>query len=175
MFVVIGQDDYFRCSDDYALREVEKSPLRPVRTQELDGLPQRLFTRAMADGQENLAHGISVPVRTRRLSRLRDGLLRGGAGGCQLDSVTDPPVRRALPRLGPRRNAQRSDLSDPASMLLTMTSVNVVNPRARTSRCTTGVPGPVSGNASRSSAAALEVIPLWAAPHAAVPPATRRR
>ncbi|WP_435647952.1 hypothetical protein [Kitasatospora purpeofusca] len=56
--MVIGQDDYFCCSDDYALREVENSPLRPVRTQELDGLPQRLFTRAMADGQENLAHGI---------------------------------------------------------------------------------------------------------------------
>ncbi|MEK2494472.1 hypothetical protein WN990_33490 [Kitasatospora purpeofusca] len=56
--MVIGQDDYFCCSDDYALREVGKSPLRPVRNQELDGLPQRLFTRAMADGQESLAHGI---------------------------------------------------------------------------------------------------------------------
>ncbi|MFI0901632.1 hypothetical protein [Streptomyces sp. NPDC020983] len=58
MFVVLGQDGYFCCSDDYALQEMEKSPLQPVRTQDLDGLPQRLFTRAMEDGQESLAHGI---------------------------------------------------------------------------------------------------------------------
>ncbi|MEU8795742.1 hypothetical protein [Streptomyces sp. NPDC048643] len=58
IFVVIGPDDYFCCSDDYALREVERSPLQPVRTQDLDGLPRRLFVRAMADGQGSLAHGI---------------------------------------------------------------------------------------------------------------------
>ncbi|MFD7183893.1 hypothetical protein ACFV90_28315 [Streptomyces sp. NPDC059904] len=58
VFVVIGQDGYFCCSDDYALREVEKSSLQPARTQDLDGLPRRLFTRAMADGQESLAHGV---------------------------------------------------------------------------------------------------------------------
>lgn len=58
MFVVIGPDGCFCCSDDYALREVEKSPLQPVCAEDLDGLPQRLFARAMADGQEVLAHGI---------------------------------------------------------------------------------------------------------------------
>ncbi|MFE9558422.1 hypothetical protein ACFYMW_36320 [Streptomyces sp. NPDC006692] len=44
LFIVIGQDGNFCCSDDYALREVAKSPLQPVRTQDLDGLPQKLFT-----------------------------------------------------------------------------------------------------------------------------------
>jgi hypothetical protein len=58
MFIVLGQDGYFCCTDDYALQEVEKSPLQPVRTQDLDGLARMLFTRAMADGQERLAHGI---------------------------------------------------------------------------------------------------------------------
>ncbi|MET7288700.1 hypothetical protein [Streptomyces sp. NPDC005573] len=58
IFIVIGQDGYFCCSDDYALGEVQRLPLQPVRTQDLDGLPQRLFTRAMADGQESLARGI---------------------------------------------------------------------------------------------------------------------
>ncbi|GAA3084826.1 hypothetical protein GCM10020000_84100 [Streptomyces olivoverticillatus] len=58
VFVVIGQDDFFCCSDDYALREVQKSPLQPARVQELEGLPRRLLTRAMADGQEGLAYGV---------------------------------------------------------------------------------------------------------------------
>ncbi|MFF4308362.1 hypothetical protein [Streptomyces sp. NPDC001601] len=58
VFVVVGEDDSFCCTDDYALREVQKSPLKPARTQQLDGLPRRLFTRAMADGQEGLAHGL---------------------------------------------------------------------------------------------------------------------
>ncbi|RFC78307.1 hypothetical protein [Streptomyces sp. AcE210] len=58
MFVVIGQDDSFCCTDDYALSEVQKSPLQPARVHELDELPQRLFTRATADGQGNVAHGV---------------------------------------------------------------------------------------------------------------------
>ncbi|NEA58344.1 hypothetical protein G3I60_30380 [Streptomyces sp. SID13666] len=58
MFVVIGQDDSFCCTDDYALRQVQKSPLQPARTQQLEGLPRRLFTRALADGQESLADGV---------------------------------------------------------------------------------------------------------------------
>ncbi|WP_405721002.1 hypothetical protein OG607_09030 [Streptomyces sp. NBC_01537] len=58
MFVVIGQDDSFCCTDDVTLQEVQKSPLQPARVQELVELPQRLFTRAMADGQEGLAHGV---------------------------------------------------------------------------------------------------------------------
>ncbi|WP_327064364.1 hypothetical protein [Kitasatospora sp. NBC_01302] len=58
MFIVIGQDDSFCRTDDYALQEVRKSPLQPARTQELEGLPRRLFTRALADGQEGLAHGV---------------------------------------------------------------------------------------------------------------------
>ncbi|MFJ4851474.1 MULTISPECIES: hypothetical protein [unclassified Streptomyces] len=58
VFVVIGQDDSFCCTDDYALQDVQKSPLRPALTQQLEGLPRRLFTRAMADGQEGLAHGV---------------------------------------------------------------------------------------------------------------------
>ncbi|GGU29466.1 hypothetical protein GCM10010289_58480 [Streptomyces violascens] len=58
MSVVIRQNGHFCCTEDYALREVQKSPLQPVGTLDLDGLPRRLFTRAMADGQESLAHGI---------------------------------------------------------------------------------------------------------------------
>ncbi|MGQ4437823.1 hypothetical protein [Streptomyces sp. SAS_260] len=59
VFIVIGQDESFACSDDYALGEVEKTPLQPMRTQLLDGLPRRVFTRATADGQGNVAHGIA--------------------------------------------------------------------------------------------------------------------
>ncbi|WP_329241119.1 hypothetical protein OG223_01370 [Streptomyces sp. NBC_01478] len=59
VFIVIGQEESFGCSDDYALGEVEKVPLQPMRTQLLDGLPRRLFTRAMADGQESVAQGIA--------------------------------------------------------------------------------------------------------------------
>lgn len=58
MFVIVGQDDFFCCTDDYALPEVVKSPLRPARTQDLDGLARSLFTRATADGRESLALGI---------------------------------------------------------------------------------------------------------------------
>ena len=58
VFVVVGQDESFCCTEDYALREVEKSPLRPAPSPELRGLPRRLFTRATADGQEGLAHGV---------------------------------------------------------------------------------------------------------------------
>jgi hypothetical protein len=58
MFVVIGQNDSFCCTDDYAMQEVQKSPLQPARRQQLEGLPRRLFTRALADGQEGLAHGV---------------------------------------------------------------------------------------------------------------------
>ncbi|WP_053666416.1 hypothetical protein [Streptomyces sp. MMG1121] len=59
MFIVIGQEESFCCSDDYALGEAEKLPLQPMRTQDLDGLARRLFTRALADGQAGLAHGIA--------------------------------------------------------------------------------------------------------------------
>lgn len=58
MFVVIGQDESFCCTDDYALQEVQKSPLQPAPTLQLEGLPRRLFSRALADGQEGLAHGV---------------------------------------------------------------------------------------------------------------------
>lgn len=58
VLVVIGQDGHFCCTDDYALQEVQKSPLQPVRRQQLEGLPRRLFTRALADGQEGLADGV---------------------------------------------------------------------------------------------------------------------
>ncbi|MFE0458534.1 hypothetical protein ACFW1A_04625 [Kitasatospora sp. NPDC058965] len=60
MFVVIGQDDddCFCCTDDCALREVQKFPLQPARAQELSALAQRLFTRAVADGQEGVARGV---------------------------------------------------------------------------------------------------------------------
>ncbi|MFB7290252.1 hypothetical protein [Actinacidiphila glaucinigra] len=58
VFVVIGHDGYFCCTDDYSLQEVQKSPLQPARGQQLEGLPRRLFERALADGQERLAHGV---------------------------------------------------------------------------------------------------------------------
>ena len=58
VFVVIGQDHFFCCTDDYTLRAVRKSPLQPARVHELAELPRRLFARAVADGQEGLAHGV---------------------------------------------------------------------------------------------------------------------
>ncbi|MFF0752925.1 hypothetical protein [Streptomyces sp. NPDC004267] len=58
MFVVIGHGDFFCCTDDYALQEVKKSPLEPARVQQLEELPRRLLTRALADGQDGLAHGV---------------------------------------------------------------------------------------------------------------------
>ena len=58
IFVVIGQDDSFCCTDHYALQAVQQSPLQPTRVQELAELPRRLFARAAADGHERLAHGI---------------------------------------------------------------------------------------------------------------------
>ncbi|WP_380282512.1 hypothetical protein [Kitasatospora purpeofusca] len=52
-----------------------------------------------------------------------------------------------------------------------MTSVNATTPRARISQRTTTASGPLSRGAPRRSPA-LQVIPLWAAPHAEVLPAT---
>jgi hypothetical protein len=71
MFVVIGQDDSFCCTDDYALQEVRKSPLQPARTQELEGLPRRLFTRALADGQEGPLDPVPPRIRLGRPDRPR--------------------------------------------------------------------------------------------------------
>lgn len=58
VFVVIGRNESFCCTDDHALHDVRKSPLQPARTQQMEGLPANLFARAMADGQEGLAHGV---------------------------------------------------------------------------------------------------------------------
>ncbi|MFI2200456.1 hypothetical protein ACH47Z_06665 [Streptomyces sp. NPDC020192] len=61
LFIVLGDDGFFACSDDYALRDVEKTPLRPADPSELAGLARRLHDQALADGQ---------PVVARRLSYL---------------------------------------------------------------------------------------------------------
>ncbi|WBO68602.1 hypothetical protein [Streptomyces camelliae] len=61
LFIVLGDDSFFVCSDDHALRDVEKSPLRPADPPGLVGLARRLYDRALADGQ---------PVVARRLAYL---------------------------------------------------------------------------------------------------------
>lgn len=52
---MIGGDGFFSCSDDYALRQFEKTPLRPTDPAGLEGLAERLHDRAVADGQPVLA------------------------------------------------------------------------------------------------------------------------
>ncbi|MCP2314490.1 hypothetical protein [Kitasatospora paracochleata] len=76
LFIVIGEDESFSCSDDYALGEVVRAPLRPMDPAEAAGPAARLHERALADGQ---------PVVARRLS-----YLFGGAS-CT-DCGTDFPV-----------------------------------------------------------------------------------
>ncbi|MFF2628533.1 hypothetical protein ACFVUN_22510 [Kitasatospora griseola] len=58
MFIVIDEADCFSATDDYALREVEKTPLRPSTPEELEGLAKRLHDRALADGQQLVAGGL---------------------------------------------------------------------------------------------------------------------
>lgn len=58
LFVVIGANDCFSCSDDYALGDVFRSPLHPAAPGDLEGLPRRLCDRATADGQEGVARGV---------------------------------------------------------------------------------------------------------------------
>ncbi|WP_405724382.1 hypothetical protein OG607_18615 [Streptomyces sp. NBC_01537] len=55
LFVVISEDECFSCSDDYALREVEKTRLRPADPVGLRGLAERLHGRALADGRPMVA------------------------------------------------------------------------------------------------------------------------
>ncbi|MFE2104783.1 hypothetical protein ACFXAF_02760 [Kitasatospora sp. NPDC059463] len=55
-----------------------------------------------------------------------------------------------------------------------MTSVNATTPRARTGLRTTTASIPVTRDAPRSHPT-LDVVPLWAAPHAAVLPAAPGR
>lgn len=54
-FVVLGADGGYSCTDDYALGEVERTPLRPVEPGELGDLARRLRDRAVADGQDGVA------------------------------------------------------------------------------------------------------------------------
>jgi hypothetical protein len=58
LFVMVGADDYFCCSDDYALGDVSRSPLHPAVAGDLEGLPRRLHERATADGQASVARGV---------------------------------------------------------------------------------------------------------------------
>ncbi|MFC5637224.1 hypothetical protein [Streptomyces bullii] len=58
LFIVMGADGFFSCSDDYALGVVEKTPLRPTAPAELEGLAKRLHHQALADGQPALAQRV---------------------------------------------------------------------------------------------------------------------
>ncbi|MFI6056490.1 hypothetical protein ACIBCO_41390 [Streptomyces violascens] len=90
VFVVIGRDDSFCCSDDYALGEVEKSPLRPMRPQDMGRRAAAEVVHACDGGRAGeLGTRPSVPVRTCRLPGLQDRFLSGGAGGGRLDPMTD--------------------------------------------------------------------------------------
>ncbi|MDI2130602.1 hypothetical protein [Yinghuangia seranimata] len=58
LFIVIGKADCFAASDDYSLREVEKTPLHPLRPDEQEGLAKRLHDRTFADGQHVISRGV---------------------------------------------------------------------------------------------------------------------
>lgn len=56
LFIVIRDDGYFSCSDDYALdEEAERTPLRPAYAMALDGIGRRLHDTAVGDGQQEVA------------------------------------------------------------------------------------------------------------------------
>ncbi|MCG0062804.1 hypothetical protein L0F81_05795 [Streptomyces tricolor] len=55
LFLVIGDDGFFSCADDYALGEAERTPLRPADAALPAGPGARLYTRALADGQPAFA------------------------------------------------------------------------------------------------------------------------
>lgn len=55
LFIVMGDDGFFSCSEDYALGEVERTPLCPADPAELAGVAKRLRDRALADGQSEVA------------------------------------------------------------------------------------------------------------------------
>ncbi|MFF7240141.1 hypothetical protein [Streptomyces collinus] len=90
LFLVIGDgegdDGAFACSDDHALHDTEKTPLRPAPPGELEGLGRRLHEQALADGQSALA---------RRLTFLFG---RGSCSDCRTDfSVAHRVVAHAMP------------------------------------------------------------------------------
>ncbi|QKW23863.1 hypothetical protein HUT16_36420 [Kitasatospora sp. NA04385] len=62
VFLVTGDGDdcadCFATTDDHALGEAGKIPLRPAASNELDGLADRLHRRALADAQPSVAHGL---------------------------------------------------------------------------------------------------------------------
>ncbi|MGN5377912.1 hypothetical protein ACQ4WX_10235 [Streptomyces lasalocidi] len=90
VFVVVGQDDSFCCTDDYALRQVQKSPLRLGA----NAAAGRAVAGVVHAGDGRRAGGLGswppLSVRASRLSGLPDRLRGGRAGGGRLDSVTDP-------------------------------------------------------------------------------------
>ncbi|MGV9454097.1 hypothetical protein [Streptomyces sp. NPDC003635] len=55
LFIVMGEEGFFSCSEDYALGEVERAPLGPADPAELEGVAGRLRDRALADGQSEVA------------------------------------------------------------------------------------------------------------------------
>ncbi|WP_430382902.1 hypothetical protein [Streptomyces sp. P10-4] len=55
LFLVIGDDGFFSCADDYALGEAERTPLRPADAALPAGPGARLHARALADGQPAFA------------------------------------------------------------------------------------------------------------------------
>lgn len=58
LFIVLREDGCFAASGDYGLREVVTAPLRPSVPGELAGLAQRLYGRAVGDGQHRVARGL---------------------------------------------------------------------------------------------------------------------
>lgn len=58
LFIVLRDDVCFAASGDYALREVAMAPLRPSVPGELVGLAERLYVRAVSDGQHRVARGL---------------------------------------------------------------------------------------------------------------------
>lgn len=59
LFIVLRDDACFAASGDCALREVATTPLRPSVPGELAGLAERLYVRAVGDGQHRVARGLT--------------------------------------------------------------------------------------------------------------------
>jgi hypothetical protein len=59
LFIVIGEEGFFSSSDEYTLRGVERSPLRPADPARLEGLAGRLHRQAVANGQPVVAARLS--------------------------------------------------------------------------------------------------------------------
>ncbi|MFJ3334187.1 hypothetical protein [Streptomyces sp. NPDC086766] len=60
-FIAFGEHGFFSTTDSMYMNETaaQKSPLQPADASALEGLAQRLHSRALADGQTDVAHKLT--------------------------------------------------------------------------------------------------------------------